>query len=167
MRTPVSLGLLALSLGFSASSAFAGNEEACDVLVGGTPSLYGLCIAYANAGNENARDRIASNYAKKMQPGDPDLASLFDDGPTCPCWDETILLTDACAYEVTQNLGTVVILGGNTVQYFNFGSSCGYSNFGPGGISIGMPYTEDGQAEACQAGIDMLVSGELLEFCEP
>jgi hypothetical protein len=98
MRKIISLGLLALSLGVFSSSLLAGNEDACDVLKDATPGLYGLCIAYVNAGNDNARDRILGNYDKKKRPGDPDLIDdVLNDEPdvVCPCWASVDFVVDA------------------------------------------------------------------------
>ena len=97
MRKLVILGLCALSFGYFSSSAFAGNVEECEQLKGGTPGLYGLCLAYANAGNDKARERIAENYAKKMEAGDPTLEEIFDEGATCPCWVSPEYLADVTA----------------------------------------------------------------------
>jgi len=78
-------------------------ESVCDDLQGGTPGLYGLCIAYCEAQDlddidftnlENSKKaapnrKILENYRKKMKPGDTDMPCL---AAPCPCWDETELL---------------------------------------------------------------------------
>jgi len=71
------------------------NEGVCDVLQGGTPGLYGLCVAYCEAqdldlvGNkEPPNNKILANYRKKMQPGDPDMPCVK---VPCPCWTEAEL----------------------------------------------------------------------------
>ncbi|MDV3239826.1 MAG: hypothetical protein LOY58_13365 [Gammaproteobacteria bacterium] len=71
------------------------NEGVCDILQGGTPGLYGLCVAYCEAqdldlvGNkEPPNNKILANYRKKMQPGDPDMPCVK---VPCPCWTEAEL----------------------------------------------------------------------------
>lgn len=65
------------------------NEGVCDTLQGGTPGLYGLCVAYCEAQDLDSVDkeppntRILDNYRKKMQDGDPDMPCIQ---APCPCW---------------------------------------------------------------------------------
>lgn len=67
------------------------NEGVCDVLNGGTPGLYGLCVAYCEAQDldsfdkEPPRTKILDNYRKKMQAGDPDMPCMQT---PCPCWSD-------------------------------------------------------------------------------
>lgn len=77
------------------------HEGICDMLIGGSPGLYGLCVAYCEAQDfdqvntddpqEVAKaipnEKILTNYRKKMQPGDPDMPCLVPP-PECPCWTE-------------------------------------------------------------------------------
>ena len=58
MRKLVSLSLLASSFIMFSTTPFAGNVEECEFLKDGdyTKGLYGLCIAYYNAGNDNANE---------------------------------------------------------------------------------------------------------------
>jgi len=88
MNKLVSLGLLALSFGVFSGSVLAGNVGVCEELKGGTPGLYGLCIAYGNATDEQSRVSIRKNYAKKWQPGDKTLEELFTESVPlgCTCW---------------------------------------------------------------------------------
>lgn len=79
------------------------NEGVCDVLRGGTPALYGLCVAYCEAQDldlvgdkETPNNKILANYRKKMQAGDPDMPCLK---VPCPCW------TDAELASITNNAG--------------------------------------------------------------
>jgi len=88
------------------------EEDTCDVLKGGTPGLYGLCIAFCEAhdcepdftrddGNYFANCRksdskILRNYERKMKDGDPYMpcAPRPSNDPqevTCPCWGEAEL----------------------------------------------------------------------------
>lgn len=66
------------------------NEGVCDILHGGTPGLYGLCVAYCEAQDldlvENSNPpstKILANYNKKKQAGDPDMPCVQK---PCPCW---------------------------------------------------------------------------------
>jgi hypothetical protein len=167
MRTsiskPVALGLLALSLGFSASSAFAGNVEECEFLKDGyTKGLYGLCIAWHNAGSDNARDRILDKYEDKAGPGDPPMPGTDDEIP-CPCWGETELLDAACNRTLDEAGPGFAIFDANLVQFFNYGSDCVYSNFNTGATVI--EATDSEQSLSCEAELVALVAGDLDEFC--
>ena len=80
------------------------NEGVCDSLIGGTPGLYGLCVAFCEAQDqadlsapitqeelnalENSRPsgRILANYNKRKQDVDPDMPCIKVEEP-CPCWD--------------------------------------------------------------------------------
>lgn len=71
------------------------NEGVCDVLRGGTPGLYGLCVAYCEAQDldlvgdkETPNNKILGNYRKKMQAGDPDMPCVK---VPCPCWTDAEL----------------------------------------------------------------------------
>lgn len=91
-------------VGLSSNEAIAddltpANEGVCDVLHGGTPGLYGLCVAYCEAQDldeigdkETPNNKILQNYRKKMQPGDLDMPCIKTE---CPCWtaDEFAALT--------------------------------------------------------------------------
>lgn len=92
----ISLGLVAM-LGFNAPAIATtpdgetpANEGVCDVLQGGTPGLYGLCVAYCEAQDldlvgdkEVPNTKILANYRKKMRAGDPDMPCIK---VPCPCW---------------------------------------------------------------------------------
>ena len=66
------------------------NEGVCNVLQGGTPGLYGLCVAYCEAQDldlvgdkPTPNAKILDNYRKKMRTGDPDMPCIQ---VPCPCW---------------------------------------------------------------------------------
>ena len=71
------------------------NEGVCDELLGATPGLYGLCVAYCEAQDcddfdmakaaqcKAANPRILDNYNTKKQAGDPDMPCVQ---PVCPCF---------------------------------------------------------------------------------
>ena len=68
------------------------NEGVCDPLIGGTPGLYGLCVAYceaqdvsdANLGNPPS-NKILDVYNKRRNAGDPVMPCVQE---PCPCWSE-------------------------------------------------------------------------------
>lgn len=92
------------------------NEGVCDVLHGGTPGLYGLCVAYCEAQDLDAfdknppNDRILANYNKKKQDGDPDMPCLQ---VPCPCW------TDDELASIHADGMAVCIPGDNALQLVN------------------------------------------------
>ena len=68
------------------------NEGVCDQLVGGTPGLYGLCVAYCEA--QDHTDAVPSDpparkildvYNKRRKIGDPEMPCIQ---APCPCWSE-------------------------------------------------------------------------------
>lgn len=67
------------------------NEGVCDPLIGGTPGLYGLCVAYCEAQDLDATPgtpsatNILETYNKRRRAGDPDMPCLR---APCPCWSE-------------------------------------------------------------------------------
>lgn len=74
-------------------------EAVCDILIGGTPGLYGLCVAYCEAQdgeidltsdeaimNLSAPNRkILTNYDRKMHEGDPKMPCVNYQS-SCPGW---------------------------------------------------------------------------------
>jgi hypothetical protein len=84
------------------------NEGVCDVVQGGTPGLYGLCVAYCEAQDldlvgdkEPPNTKILANYRKKMRAGDPDMPCVQ---VPCPCWTQA---------ELTSIVNNAAILGGD------------------------------------------------------
>lgn len=90
MRTLVSMGLLALSLGFFANTALAGSVADCEPLKqNGDKSLYGLCVAWHSA-DEDARTRLADKFFDRAGypvPGSEDAEPEPADFE-CPCWSD-------------------------------------------------------------------------------
>ena len=91
MRKIVTLGLLALVLGLVSSSLFAGNVDACEAIKG-EKSLYGLCNAWHNADNENAKRKILDSFNRRAAalagPGGRaiEMPGMSGSGFSCPCW---------------------------------------------------------------------------------
>jgi hypothetical protein len=76
------------------------NEAVCDTLIGGTPGLYGLCVAYCEAQDLDQFDknppsrRLLENYRKKMRSGDSDMPCVQPPSSGgCPCWTVDELLS--------------------------------------------------------------------------
>lgn len=72
------------------------NEGVCDVLIGGTPGLYGLCVAYCEAQDcdfeaaisnqcKPPRQPVLNNYNKRRRVGDPEMPCVQVE-TECPCW---------------------------------------------------------------------------------
>jgi len=73
------------------------NEGVCDDLMGATPGLYGLCIAFCEAQDcdpdfslddplENCNpssEKLLRNYNRKKTELDPDMPCIKE---PCPCW---------------------------------------------------------------------------------
>ena len=97
MRKLFALGLLALSMGLLANTAFAGNVEDCESLKqSGQKSLYGLCVAWHNA-DEDAKDGLAEKFLDRAGypvPGSEDEEP--DPDFDCPCW-SVVTFADICA----------------------------------------------------------------------
>ncbi len=97
MRKLISSGVLAVLLSMLANTVFAGNVEECEALKdGASPGLYGLCIAYHNAGSARAQERILNNYNKKAGPGDPPMPGTG--GVPCPCFTSEDLSNAGAAF---------------------------------------------------------------------
>lgn len=100
-------------------------ETICDPLQptqGGTPGLFGLCVAYCEAQDcnpteacqaENMGDAwgahacgcsdILDNYNNKRQPGDPSMPCIME---VCPCYDADYLVTEiSTAIECIDTVG--------------------------------------------------------------
>ena len=164
MRKLVSLGLFALMFSMFSSQVFAGTIAACEEIKGDPAyqGLYGLCNAYWNAKNDNARDKILANFEKKAgtDDGGPGMPGLEPEMVACPCWDEDDLLDATCNHVLT---GPGIGFDGGLIQFFNFPTACVYSNFLTG-VVTGRP-TDSEESATCAAGIDALVNNSLLDFC--
>jgi hypothetical protein len=107
------------------------NEGVCDVLIGSTPGLYGLCVAFCEAQDcevtydpstdevtfdpdcKPSNPKILENYNRRMQPDDPDMPCVNYVVSECPCWTEEELNEVADA-NVMLCSGTV---GGHSIIY--------------------------------------------------
>lgn len=96
------------------------NEGVCDELVGFTPGLYGLCVAFCEAQDcevdfdpvtgelvfdpscTTSSPKVLDNYTRRMGPDDPFMPCVnIDNG--CPCWTEDEL--DQVADASTRSCG--------------------------------------------------------------
>jgi hypothetical protein len=91
MRNVFLLGLLALVLSVISTTATAGNVEVCEQIKDDPAykGLYGLCTAYWNETDEQARADILAAFQAKAGPGGPTMPGL--DEASCPCWDQAYL----------------------------------------------------------------------------
>ncbi|BAU48052.1 hypothetical protein SVA_1490 [Sulfurifustis variabilis] len=114
------------------------NEGVCDVVKGGTPGLYGLCVAYCEAqdldivGDKEApSNKILANYRKKMQAGDPDMPCVK---VPCPCWTEAELANisqSGGALSCGSTSTTAIIRNSSPIQFASVDTSlnnCRYTD---------------------------------------
>ena len=106
------LGLNAPAMATTPDGETPANEGVCDVLQGGTPGLYGLCVAYCEAQDldlvgdkEVPNTKILANYRKKMRAGDPDMPCIQ---VPCPCWNADQLANVGSMATPTCNVSTSV-----------------------------------------------------------
>lgn len=100
------------------------NEGVCNVVKGGTPGLYGLCVAYCEAqdldivGDKEApSNKILANYRKKMQAGDPDMPCVK---VPCPCWTDAELagiVNSGGALSCGKTTTTALIRNSSPIQF--------------------------------------------------
>lgn len=164
--------LVAGVIGFAAPAAAStpdgetpANEGVCDALMGATPGLYGLCVAYCEAQDLDTvnrgkmpNEKILANYRKKMKSGDPDMPCVQ---APCPCWTAEELASmsaDGLATACTQTSSSIEIIDNsplfhraaadvnrNTCTYINL-------NVSPARVTA-QPVTGD-EAQACFAAIE-------------
>jgi hypothetical protein len=108
------LTLCMIMLSWTALAGPPSGDGACDLLKGGTPGLYGLCVAFCDAqdlgdpakaeGKQSAFSLLAA-YERKRGPDDPGMPCLADQSSgqkpdlppppeaECPCWTVDTLRT--------------------------------------------------------------------------
>jgi hypothetical protein len=187
MRKLISLGLLALLLGFLSNAAFAGNVDECEFLKdksqpGYVPGLYGLCVAWYNAsanGDQQAIDEIAAKYFEKSGgdtlpiSGDP----VGGDEPvfTCLCWTD-LTVTHLCALgavskdfttphstEPDTYSGTVLFQS----EYFGTDYSSCARIFPADGVTIALPINNEIDGLVCGFELGIIKSYQLEGGCPP
>jgi len=108
MNKLVSLGLLALSLSLLSGSLIAGQVQVCEEIKSdpGYKGLYGLCNAYWNETDPDARADILAAFNRKAGENGPTMPGLSEPPPppppaalpSCPCWDFDALVQEiACS----------------------------------------------------------------------
>jgi len=102
MRKIISLGLFALMLSIFSSQVFAGKVAFCEKEKDELKSkrLYGLCNAYWNEDDEDARAQILAKFVKKAGTSldEPEMPGWKPDVVACPCWDfDTLVQVIACS----------------------------------------------------------------------
>jgi hypothetical protein len=86
MRKIISLVFLTLAAGLFAAPLIADAQNECADLKDATPGLFGLCIAYHNTDDPQARSRIEANYEKIRERSGFTDRPLVEEG--CPCFSE-------------------------------------------------------------------------------
>ena len=170
MRKVISLGLCALMFSLVSGQVFAGNVDECEKLANNIYSkgLYGLCIAYHNAGNDNARERILANYEKKAGPNDPPMPGA---GVACPCWDADHLaaaslngIPSACLNSDEgpgQTFSIDLALYNAPPAYYQFISNPdGCFRVDPDTGGTAAQYASDDERTMCVAGIQTLIEDD-------
>jgi len=174
------------------SQIFAGNADECNFLKDKddpayTPGLYGLCIAWHNADEDDA-EALADKFFERagfVVPGYPVVPDINDDEQDltfdCPCWDGVELLS-VCALgqaRVTVDAQTGEIIGAtflNLVSFTaeGFGTGEGHcahviqdlitNNYLYENYNNDQPLTAD-EALDCQAELDIIAEIHLNEEC--
>lgn len=95
----ITIGLSSFAFANTDDGETPAAEAVCDILIGGTPGLYGLCVAYCEAQdgevdltseeaimNLSAPSRkVLTNYDRKMKEGDPKMPCVNYQS-SCPGW---------------------------------------------------------------------------------
>jgi len=108
------------------SQVFAGKIAVCEEIKGDPAykGLYGLCNAYWNAKNDNARAKILANFEKKAgtNDGGPGMPGLEPEIVVCPCTDgmdtDTWGMNVACPTDGTGLMGLFVKPADNFTTFF-------------------------------------------------
>lgn len=141
------------------------NEGICDQLIGGTPGLYGLCVAYCEAqdldsmAKEPPNTKILDNYRKKMKAGDPDMPCVYT---PCPCWtDEQLasITSDGLAAACLRNTGSIQLINNDVPNdHFAFADTtrnrCSYENENLSPPVVDSQRITDEQAQICYDAVD-------------
>jgi len=166
MRKLISMSMVALLLSVMASTAVAGNAEECEFLKDGDYSkgLYGLCIAWHNAGNDNARASIERAFEKKATgPNDPtEVPGSGPDLTTCPCLDALAAIND---FNWGENIFCETDSGNDLAVYVN---PFEYKSIGLPNLTTYFMTDSDGVTHFCgidqTSGADVLLETTLDEY---
>ncbi|RPH93090.1 MAG: hypothetical protein EHM68_16170 [Lysobacterales bacterium] len=177
MRKQITGGLLALSLSFLTSPVFAGTVQVCEDIKNDPDykGLYGLCNAYWNETDPDARADILAAFEEKAGPDGPSMPGLVV--ASCPCWDEAHLARAS----VNGTPNYCQITGTNTgpeqAVYGQDDYAAAYTfivedglcirgdPIGSGSGEIAWGFSEDAEA-TCRAGIGELVDLDFGGSCD-
>ena len=138
MRKVITSSVLFILFSMFSGAAFAGKVAVCEEIKHDPAykGLYGLCNAYWNASNDDARLRILENFYKKAPKG-VEMPSPFvpkTKTAVCPCWPDGQIdigaIPDPMACQALDDFAFASYDGG-LVQYIlgdNGPNSCGYVN---------------------------------------
>lgn len=146
------------------------NEGVCDSLLGGTPGLYGLCVAYCEAqdldsvnNSKTPNTKILENYRKKMQAGDPDMPCVQ---APCPCWTAEELASmsvDGLAAACTRTTNTIDIIDNSPLLHRAAAdinrNSCIYIDLNVSPARVTGQAIQADEAQACHDAIEQACTG--------
>lgn len=169
----LTISLLTLATPFNSAMAKkphakqAPAQSVCDGLIGHTPGLYGLCVAYCDAESCDAEaaesgqckrkapnESILRNYDRKMQAGDPPMPCVAPPTSPCPCLTEEEAGFGhwvSCSIEDGQT--RVSGIQGELLSIDTGASTCELSNMY--GTSDRFSGLNNQQLEACNTMIEM------------
>jgi len=145
------------------------NEGVCDTLQGGTPGLYGLCVAYCEAqdldslNKHPSNTKILSNYRKKMQSGDPDMPCVQT---PCDCVTDTELsamTSDGAASCTRLTSNRIAIYDDGNLNYSEIDTSlgsekCTYVDVDTSPDTVRFQSISNDNAQSCYTAIDTACS---------
>lgn len=120
------------------------NEGVCDELIGATPGLYGLCVAYCEAqdcdpvvADQDPESCVASDrklldlYNDHKSPADPEMPCVQ---VTCPCWSieelESINATECESADRLFFFRTRILDRPNFPDFAHFSETLEFTRFG-------------------------------------
>jgi hypothetical protein len=193
MRKLITSSVIILLFAMFSGSVFAGKHAVCEDFKK-SKRFYGLCNAYQNAlAHEDleAATNIFQNWSKFVDEyGDPQLPNhAYEDElpseddplpgeeqvPECPCWSIEDMRVAACNYKqmddalVYPGFGAFVQYDDGEVVFKTMADTepfCAYQDY-YSSIQTGDVLISHEQYRTCEAGIDLMVNGDLTEFCTP
>ncbi|MAT65101.1 MAG: hypothetical protein CMN57_05615 [Gammaproteobacteria bacterium] len=162
--------LVAGAIGFAAPAAAStpdgetpANEGVCDELMGATPGLYGLCVAYCEAQDLDTVDKqppntkILDNYRKKMKAGDPDMPCIQ---APCPCWSSeelAVITSDGIAASCLRNSGRIQLIDSAPATRYAFADTestrCAYVDINTVPPKVRNQTITAEEAQSCMAAL--------------
>ena len=169
----LAVSLLTLAIPFNSAMAKKPHgkqpvkQSVCDGLVGHTPGLYGLCVAYCDAQSCDAEaaasgqckrsapnDSVLRNYNRKMQAGDPPMPCLAPPTSPCPCLtEEEAGFSHWVSCDINDGQTRVSGIQGELLSIDTGASTCELTNMY--GTSDRFSGLDGQQLEACNTMIEM------------